>query len=165
MKGLIIIIALFVFSVFPIQAQSKVESLSNTKKISSCNISLYVPNDITFIEDSSVDTCERIYQSKNIIIHVTVTEWNLGGEYSDWLEYCLLKTKINEKSAEIVTSFKPKRSENDVYANIGFDYTAMLLVPKFRKDGNNLIIRTWSNTASEREKAIKILQSVEFDKK
>jgi hypothetical protein len=163
MKDIIILITLLAISVFSLQAQSKTEPLSSWKTISGCNVSLYGPNDVEITKDSSVDTCEQSYQSKNIIIHITVTEWNIGGEYSDWLEYCLVKSKINTKPAEIVTSFKPKSSENEVYENDGFDYAAMLLVPKFSRKGDNLLIRTWSKTSEEREKAIKILQSVKFN--
>lgn len=149
-----------------IQAQNKTSLPIGWKSINGCTIGLNVQADIEFVKDSSVDTCEREYRSKNILIYITVTEWNIGSdEYSDWLEYCLVKTNINMKKAEIITSFKPKRSENDVFENGGFNYTAMMLVPQFRKGAGNLIIRTFSKTLADRNNAIKILHTAEFDKK
>ena len=164
MKNLLILITLLAISVFSSQAQSKTATTSDWKTITGCNVSLYVPKDVEFTKDDSVDTCEREYRSKNIVIHITVTEWNIGADqYSNWLEYCLVKTKINTKSAEIITSYKPKISENDVYENGDFDYTAMLLMPQFMKGKGNLIIRTFSKTSKDMDKAIKIIKSIQTD--
>jgi hypothetical protein len=164
MKNLLILIAIFVVTTFSIQAQSRAAKNSDWKTITGCNLTLSVPVDVDFTKDYSVDTCEREYRSRNIHIQMTVTEWNIGADqYSNLLDYCLTKTKINAKPAEIITSYKPKISENDLYENSGFDYTAMLLLPSFVKGNRNLVIRTFSKTSEDRDKAMKILKSVQPD--
>ena len=161
MKHLLISMALLILVAFNSVGQSRVEPPSGWKIISGCTVSLYVPSDIAFIHDLSSDTCLRNYRSKNISIEIYVTPFTIGADqYSNWPEHCVVKTKINSREAEIVTSYIPVTSEE----NKGLDYTAMLLVPNFREGSGNLIIRTWSKTSEDRDKAIQILRAVQFNK-
>ena len=142
--------------------QSKVESPSGWKLVSGCTVSVSVPPDIEFVYDHSSDACLRYYRGKNIAVRLYVTPFRIGpGEYSKWLEYCLTKTKINTREAEIVSTHMAITSGE----NQGLDYMAMLLVPQFRTGDGNLIILSWGRTPGDRETAIKILRSVQFDKK
>jgi hypothetical protein len=162
MKHLLISFTLLVTLSFHSQAQKKVELPSDWKLISGCTVGIYVPSDIEFVEDNSSDTCLREYRNKNISVQLYVTPFNIGADvYSNWIEYCVIKTKINTRDAEIVTQQIPITSEK----YYGLDYMAMMLVPQFRKGSGNLIITTWSKTSEDRDKAIKILRSVQFDKK
>ncbi len=162
MKHLLISLTLLILHVYSSHAQSKPELPSNWKLINGCTVGVYVPPDIEFTEDNSSDTCLREYRGKNIAIRIYVTEFNIGADqYSNWLEYCVAKTKINTRDAEIVTQHISVTSEK----HYGLDYMAMMLVPQFRKGGGNLIIMTWSKTSNERDKAIKIIKSVQFDNK
>ena len=162
MKHLLISLTLLILLAYYSHAQSKTELPSNWKLINGCTVSVYVPPDIEFVEDNSSDTCLREYRSKNISIEIYVTPFNIGADqYSNWLEYCVRKTKINTREAEIVTQHISVTSEK----NNGLDYMAMMLAPRFRKGSGNLIITTWSKTSNERDKAIKILKSVQFDNK
>jgi hypothetical protein len=104
----------------------------------------------------------REYRGKNISIRLDVTPFNIGvGEYANWLDYCVTRTKINERDAEIVTQYISVTAEK----YYGLDYMAMLLLPQFRTGGGNLIITTWSRTSEDRDKSIKILKSVQVNKK
>ena len=161
MNRLLIAVALLISVAYDSPAQSKAEPPSGWKLISGCAVSVYVPPDTEFISDLSSDACLRNYRSKNIAIRIYVTPFNIGaGQYSNWREYCVVKTTVNTREAEIVTQHMSVTSEE----LSGLDYMAMLLVPRFRKGGGNLIIDTWSKTSEDRDKAIKILQSVQFDK-
>ena len=161
MKLLLISVALLVLVAHNSLGQSKVEIPSSWKIINGCTVSLSVPPDIEFMYDHSSDACYRYYRGKNIGVRIYVTPFNIGSEYSNWLEYCMVKTKINSQEAEIVSTHIPVTSEE----NQGLDYITMLLVPRFRIGSGNLIIMTWSKTPEDRDKAIKILRSVQFDKK
>ncbi len=162
MKHLLTSLTLLILLANYSYAQSKTELPSNWKLINGCTVSVYVPPDIEFVEDNTSDACLREYRSKNISIEIYVTPFNIGADqYSNWLEYCVVKTKINTREAEIVTQHISVTSEK----NSGLDYMAMMLVPQFRKGSGNLIITTWSKTSNERDKAIKILKSVQFDNK
>jgi hypothetical protein len=161
MKHFLISVALLILVAHNALGQGKVEIPSGWKLISGCTVSVSVPPDTEFIYDHSSDACLRYYRGKNIAVRIYVTPFNIGaGDYSNWPGYCVVKTKINAREAEIVTSYIPVTSEE----NNGLDYTAMLLVPRFRIGSGNLIIRTWSKSPEERDNAIKILQSVQFDK-
>lgn len=160
-KRLLILMSLLIVVACHSHAQSKVVLPSAWKAIEGCTVSVYAPPDIKFVEDISSDACLREYQSENIALRLYVTPFNIGAsDYSNWLEYCVKKTTINGREAEIVTSYIPITFGK----NSGLDYSAMLLVPQFRKGSGNLIIHTWSKTLEERNKALKILQSVQLEK-
>ena len=162
MKNLLLSTALLLLLSFYSQAQKNPELPSDWKLISGCTVSVYAPSDIEFKEDNSSDTCLREYQGKSISMMIYVTPFNIGSdEYSNWLEYCVLKTEIQTRKAEIVTSYIPVNSGR----NDGLDFTAMLLVPQFRTGDGNLIIRVWGKTPENRDRGIKILESAQFDMK
>jgi hypothetical protein len=162
LKRLLISGVLLLFVAHNSPGQSQVETPAGWKLISGCTVSLSVPPDIEFVYDHSIDTCYRYYWGKNIAVRIYVTPFKIGsGEYSNWLEYCVTKTKINTREAEIVSTHIPVTSEE----NQGLDYMTMMLVPQFRSGSGNLIIWTWSRTPEDRDQAIKILRSVQFDKK
>jgi hypothetical protein len=161
MKHLVISVAVLLLAAPNSLGQSKVETPSAWRLISGCTVSVSVPPDVEFKYDHSSDACLRYYRGQNIAVRIYVTPFNIGADqYSDWPEYCVTKTKINTREAEIITSYIRVTSEE----NKGLDYMAMLLVPRFRPEWGNLIILTWSKTPAERDKAIKILQSVKFDR-
>ncbi|MFN0278326.1 MAG: hypothetical protein ACKVRN_06955 [Pyrinomonadaceae bacterium] len=157
MKGLWIGYIIFTSFVSYSNAQKPVEIPKDWKSISGCGVKLYVPADVAFVEDQSVDTCERFYKGKRTAIHITATEWNVGqSDYSNWPGHRVAKLLVNEKKAEIVTSFIPIVSD----PNRGLDFSAMLLVPDFFPDGRDLRIRAWSSSEKNRKEALSILKSV-----
>lgn len=145
MNQLLMISTLVLSLVCDTLSQKPAEIPKDWKSISGCGIGLYVPADVSFVEDQSVDTCERFYKGKNTSIRITATEWNVGqSDYSNWPDHCVAKLLINAKKAEIVTS----------------DFSAMLLVPDFFRDGRDLRISTWSTSVKHRIEALTILKSV-----
>lgn len=157
MKQFLIISALVLSLVCNTLSQKPVEVPKDWKSIGGCGVRLYVPADVSFVEDQSVDTCERFYKGKNTSIHMTATEWNVGqSDYSNWPDHCVARLLINAKKAEIVTSLIPVVTD----LNKGRDNSAMLLVPDFFRDGRDLRIRTWSNSEKHRIEALTILKSV-----
>lgn len=150
---------LFVVALSTIIASAQSSPPKNWKGLLACGVRIYVPPDVVFLEDQSVDTCERTYRGKTTTIHVTVTEWTVGqSDYSNWPDHCVAKISLQTKNAELVTSQIPIVSEPDK----GRDFSAMLLVPNFRPRGDDLRIRTWSTSETNRKEAILILKSVKF---
>lgn len=165
MKYFFVSASLLILFAFDAPAQTKFVPPSGWQVVSGCGVNIYVPPKTELKEKHFSDNCYRLYESENILIEINTTPFNVSpGSYSKLIDYCLQKTVVNGREAEIITSYKPKTSEKDKDESNGFDFMTMLLVPDFRK-GDDLMIRTFSKTSEERNKAIKIFESLQVDEK
>lgn len=141
---------------------------SDWKIISDCSVRFYVKPDIKLDKDArGVDSCYQEYRSANISITLDVTS-GIGNStsFKDILsrkqDFQLENIIVDGRQAELITYYDETLASAipDKYANLC--YVALLRAPQFFK-ARNLGLFTISRTQIDRNEALNILQSVQFD--
>lgn len=132
------------------------------KNVSACGLSFSLPSDIKEEKVQGIDSCVHRYRGKNsLLILDAIMYVNIDGsrkdEYAGKRDFNWMETKIDRQKAEIISCYDAVNTEAR-----RFNYVAVLYVPRMPKDQGNLTIWTYSKSPEEREKAIKIFESVRF---
>jgi hypothetical protein len=127
------------------------------KRINECGTEFYIPSNLKEKKVQPFDSCAKEYRGGNIRLELDAlggtaapdSVYSRSGEYSNKSDFKLAKTIINEQQAEIITY-------TDFTAE-GINYNAVLDFPQ-----RNFTMWTYNTTQEDREKVLKIFDSVRF---
>jgi hypothetical protein len=165
MLSLLLTVIAWTIAMCGVPAQKNPPPPAGWKLISECGAEFYLPADFKEEKVRGIDSCVRKYRGENTLMVLDVLGYitpdaSRKEEYSEERDFRYERTKIAGRRAEIITCYDTDlRKEAE-----GLNYAAVLFVPQMRKDGGNLTIWTNSKSPEEREKAIKIFQTVRFPK-
>lgn len=145
-----------------VPAQKNLSSPTDWKLIKECGAEFYIPPGFKEEKVSGIDSCVKKYRSKNTrmvldVLGYITPDASRKEEYSEEREFRYEKTEVGGRHAEIITCFLRNEAE-------GLNYAAVLFVPQMRKDGGNLTIWINSKSSEERERVMRIFQTVRFPK-
>jgi hypothetical protein len=165
MKNILLLIIMWSLATCNVPAQKNLSPPSSWKLIKECGTEFYVPPDFKEEKVRGIDSCVKQYRSGNTLMILDVLGYitpdaSRKEEYSEERDFRYEKTKVGGRHAEIITYFETDlRKEAE-----GLNYAAVLFVPQMRQDGGNLTIWLNSKSPEERDRVMKIFQTVRFPK-
>ena len=165
MKHLLLTLLMTSLVVGGVPAQKKDDPPAAWRLVNACRAEFRVPPDVQEEKVRGFDSCVRQYRGESMLIALDVVIYSdphasRRSEYAEEQDFRIENAKVGGRDAEIITCHEkevPPESR-------GLNYVAVLFVPQMRKDCCNLTIWAYSKSPEEREKALRIFQSVRFPK-
>lgn len=165
MKNFLLIIIMCALASSGTPVQKNLSPSAGWKLIKECGAEFYLPPDFREESVRGIDSCVKKYRGENTLMVLDVLGYitpdaSRKEEYSEERDFRYDKIKVGGRRAEIITYLETdlqKKAE-------GLNYAAVLFVPQMRKDGGNLTIWLNSKSPEERERVLKIFQTVRFPK-
>jgi hypothetical protein len=163
MKNFLLMIIMWTLATCSVPYQEKVIQPADWNLISACGARFYLPPDFKTEQIQGIDSCVKKYRGKDTVMVLDVLGYitpdaSRKEEYSEERDFRYEKTKVGGRRAEIITYFETDlRKEAE-----GLNYVAVLFVPQMRQVGGNLTIWLNSKSPEERDRVMKIFQTVRF---
>ena len=162
MKNLLLVAVMLAIVACSASAQKNLSSPTGWTLIKACSAEFYLPPDFKEERVQGIDSCVKKYRGKNTVMVLDVLGYitpdaSRREEYSEEREFRYEITTVGGRRSEIITCILQNAAE-------GLNYAAVLFVPQMGKDGGNLTIWLNSKSPEERERVMKLFQTVRFPK-